>query len=126
MPTKIRTDDAPQPIGPYSQAIRSGNLVFTSGQIGMDPKTGELKTDSLEAETECALDNLVAVLKAADCSLADVVKTTVYLKDMEHFNVVNAVYNAYFSDHQPARSCVQVSRLPKDARVEIEAVAVIG
>jgi 2-iminobutanoate/2-iminopropanoate deaminase len=120
----IFTKSAPKPIGPYSQAMQAGGFVFVSGQIGMDPQTGELVAGMLEAETEQALDNLAAVLRAADSSLSDVVKTTIYLDDMNHFNAVNAVYNAYFSENKPARACIEVARLPKDARVEIEAVAI--
>ena len=121
--TPIFTEDAPAPIGPYSQAMKAGNLVFVSGQIALNPKTGELDNESLAKETECVLNNLTAVLKAAECDLSDVAKTTIFLDDMEHFNAVNAVYNSYFADHKPARACVEVSRLPKDVRVEIEAVA---
>ncbi len=124
--TPIFTEDAPAPIGPYSQAMRAGNLVFVSGQVALDPKTGELDNATLEKETECVLNNLTAVLKAAGCTLSNVAKTTIFLNDMNHFSAVNAVYNAYFADHKPARACVEVSRLPKDVRVEIEAVAVVG
>jgi 2-iminobutanoate/2-iminopropanoate deaminase len=123
MQTPVFTADAPKPIGPYSQAIKVGNWVFVSGQIALDPKTGELKNKSLEIETQCVLDNLSAILNAAGCALTDVAKTTIYLNDMNHFAAVNEVYAAYFADHKPARACVEVSRLPKDARVEIEAVA---
>lgn len=126
MKTPIFTENAPAPIGPYSQAIRVDNFIFSSGQIGMDPQSGELKNNSIEAETETALDNLKAVLEAAGASLSDVIKATVFIKDMNQFNAINAVYNAYFGDSKPARSCVEVARLPKDANVEIEAIAVLG
>lgn len=122
----IATPAAPAAIGPYSQAIRAGNLVFTSGQIPLDPATGQMVTGDLAAETRRVLDNLAAVLSAAGVGFADVVKTTIFLTDMGDFAAVNALYAERFSGAPPARSTVQVARLPKDARVEIEMIAVGG
>ncbi len=120
----IATDKAPAAIGPYSQAIRVGRLVFTAGQIGIDPKTGELVPGGIEAETRQALKNLEAVLECTTCSLNGIVKTTVYLADMSEFAQFNKVYAEFFPEEPPARSTVQVAALPKGARVEIEAIAI--
>lgn len=119
----ISSADAPAAIGPYSQAVRSGDLVFLSGQIPLDPKTGELVKGSIELETTRVLDNLQAVLTAAGCSFADVVRTTIYLTDLGDFAKVNETYGARFSGVFPARASVQVAALPRGARVEIDAVA---
>ena len=119
----ISSPDAPAAIGPYSQAIRSGDLVFLSGQVPMDPKTGELVTGDIAVQTERVLDNLAAVLGAAGCAFADVVKTTIYLVDLGDFQAVNQTYAKRFSAAPPARATVQVSALPKGARVEIDAIA---
>lgn len=124
--TVIATPAAPAAIGPYSQAIRAGNLVFTSGQIPLDPATGQMVTGDLTAETRRVLDNLAAVLAAAGVGFADVVKTTIFLTDMGDFAAVNALYAERFAGAPPARSTVQVARLPKAARVEIEMIAVGG
>lgn len=121
----IRTDRAPEAIGPYSQAIVAGNLVFTAGQIPLDPATGELVQGDVAAQTERVIENLRAILEAAGSSLTKVVKTTVFLADMNDFAAMNEVYARYFGDHRPARSTVQAARLPRDVRVEIEAVAVL-
>lgn len=121
--TSVQTDQAPAPVGPYSQAVKADDLVFISGQIALHPKTGELVMESLEAETAQVLDNLLAVLAASGSSIEQVIKTTVYLADMNDFNAVNAIYSKYFKTHLPARVCVEVSRLPKDVRVEIDAIA---
>jgi 2-iminobutanoate/2-iminopropanoate deaminase len=121
----IRTDRAPGAIGPYSQAIVAGNLVFTAGQIPLDPATGELVQGDVSAQTERVIENLRAILEAAGSSLTKVVKTTVFLADMNDFAAMNEVYARYFGDHRPARSTVQAARLPRDVRVEIEAVAVL-
>lgn len=121
----IRTDRAPGAIGPYSQAIVAGNLVFTAGQIPLDPATGELVQGDVAAQTERVIENLRAILEAAGSSLTKVVKTTVFLADMDDFAAMNEVYARYFGDHRPARSTVQAARLPRDVRVEIEAVAVL-
>lgn len=119
----ISTADAPAAIGPYSQAIQSGDLVFLSGQVPIDPKTGELVGGDIAAQTERVLDNLEAVLTAAGAGFADVVKTTIYLVDLGDFQVVNQTYAKRFSAAPPARATVQVSALPKGARVEIDAIA---
>ncbi|CDM65001.1 RidA family protein [Pyrinomonas methylaliphatogenes] len=119
---RIDTERAPQAIGPYSQAIVSGEWIFTSGQIPLDPQTGEMVEGDVRAQTERVLLNLEAILEAAGASLRDVVKTTVYLADLNDFSAMNEVYARFFTD-PPARSTVQVARLPRDARVEIEAVA---
>ncbi|MBE3580544.1 MAG: RidA family protein [Thermoanaerobacteraceae bacterium] len=123
--TVINTDRAPAAIGPYSQAIKVGNLIFTSGQIPLDPATGQIVPGGVAEQAERVLENLKAVLAAAGAGLDQVVKTTVYIKDMEDFGVVNEVYGRYFTKEPPARSCVEVARLPKDVLVEIEAIAVV-
>jgi 2-iminobutanoate/2-iminopropanoate deaminase len=119
----VHSPNAPAAIGPYSQAIDAGDFVFLSGQVPIDPKTGELVEGDIAAQTERALDNLGAVLEAAGCSFADVVKTTIYLLDLGDFGVVNATYAKRFKAAPPARATVQVSALPKAARVEIDAIA---
>ncbi len=120
----INTDKAPAAIGPYAQAVKANGFVFTSGQIPIDTETGNIVSGGIEAQAERALDNLTAVLNAAGLGLKDVVKTTVFIKDMGDFPALNAVYAQYFGEPYPARSCVEVARLPKDVLVEIEAVAV--
>jgi 2-iminobutanoate/2-iminopropanoate deaminase len=119
----ISTPDAPAAIGPYSQAIHSGDLVFLSGQIPTDPKTGAIVSGDIAAQTTRVLDNLAAVLAAAGCGFGDVVKTTIYLVDLGDFQVVNETYAKRFTASPPARATVQVSALPKGARVEIDAIA---
>ena len=119
----IFSPDAPAAIGPYSQAIHSGDLVFLSGQVPIDPKTGELVTGDIAVQTERVLANLGAVLGAAGCGFEHVVKTTIYLVDLGDFQVVNETYAKRFSAAPPARATVQVSALPKGARVEIDAIA---
>jgi 2-iminobutanoate/2-iminopropanoate deaminase len=119
----IATKKAPQAIGPYSQGIKIGGLVFTAGQAGLDPSTGELVAGGVAAETRQVLWNLQAILEAGGSSLASVVKTTVFLTNMDDFQIMNQVYGEFFPQDPPARSTVQVSRLPKGAAVEIEAVA---
>jgi len=121
----IQTSGAPAAIGPYSQAIAHGGLVFTAGQIPLDPQTMQMVEGDVAAQTERVLQNLGAVLEAAGASLATVVKTTVFLADMNDFTAMNEVYGRHFGDHAPARSTVQAARLPRDAKVEIEAVAVV-
>jgi 2-iminobutanoate/2-iminopropanoate deaminase len=118
----IKTSAAPAALGPYSQGIRAGNFVFASGQLGLDPATGNLR-GGVAAQTEQALDNLTAVLKTAGASLADVVKTTIFLADMADFQTVNTIYGARFAGAPPARSTVQVAALPKGGLVEIEMIA---
>lgn len=119
----ISTDKAPAAIGPYSQAIEVNGMIFTSGVIPIDPATGELVTGSIEAQADQAIGNLAALLKEAGSSTAKVVKTTVFIKDMNDFAKVNEVYAKYFTEDFPARSCVEVARLPKDVLIEIEAIA---
>jgi 2-iminobutanoate/2-iminopropanoate deaminase len=122
----VSTKAAPGAIGPYSQAIiAQGRFIFTAGQIAIQPASGELLAGDTALQTRQALDNLKAILEAAGATLGSVVKTTVFLKDMNDFAAMNAVYATYFRDTPPARSAVEVVRLPKDARVEIEAVAVL-
>ncbi|SCN21843.1 Enamine/imine deaminase [Clostridium sp. N3C] len=120
----ISTKGAPGAIGPYSQAIKVGNFVYTSGQIPLDPVSGELITDIKKA-TERSLENVKAILEEAGSSMDKVVKTVVFLKDMNDFAAMNEVYATYFKENPPARSCVEVSRLPKDAVIEIEVVALV-
>jgi len=119
----IQTANAPQAIGPYSQAVKAGEFLFASGQIPIDPNTGEFVAGGIAEQTEQVLKNLSAVLEAAGSSLERVVKTTVFLVDMAEFVAMNEVYGRYFKDQPPARATVQAARLPRDARVEIEAVA---
>jgi 2-iminobutanoate/2-iminopropanoate deaminase len=123
---RVATDAAPAAIGPYSQGIVAHGFVFTAGQIPLDPQTMELVGTDVAAQTERVMQNLDAILRAAGTSLASVVKTTVFLVDMNDFAAMNEVYGRHFGDHRPARSTVEVSRLPKDVRVEIEAVALVG
>ena len=118
----IATDHAPAAIGPYSQATQYGNLLFVSGQIPIDPKTGELVEGDIEVQTKQVLENVQAIIKAAGMTLQNVVKCSCFLKDMEDFVKFNAVYNSYFAESLPARETVEVGRLPKDAQVEISAI----
>jgi 2-iminobutanoate/2-iminopropanoate deaminase len=122
----ITTADAPQAIGPYSQAIVAGGFVFASGQIPTDPSTGQFVEGGIAEQTEQVLRNLSKVLEAAGTSLARVVKTTVFLADMNDFAAMNEVYGRFFSEEPPARSTVQAARLPRDARVEIDVIALAG
>ena len=119
----ILNKKAPAAIGPYSPGLKAGNLIFVSGQIPIDPKTGEMKEGDIEVKAKIVLENLKAVLEPYSIGLENVVKTTVFLKDMNNFVRVNKVYGEYFKEKFPARSCVEVSRLPKDAEIEIEAIA---
>lgn len=121
----ISTEKAPGAIGPYSQAVKAGNLVFCSGQIPIDPATGEFVSQNVAEQTEQVLKNLTAVLKAAGTDLDSVVKTTVFLADMNDFAEMNEVYGRYFSENKPARATVQAARLPRDAKVEIECIAAV-
>jgi len=127
MPSKeiIYSEQAPKALGPYSVANRTGNLVFCAGQLGLDPKTNELAPGGIEAETRQSLANLKAVLESAGSGMEHVVKTTVFLRDMNEFAKMNAVYGEFFSENPPARSTVQVAALPKAGAVEIEVIAVI-
>ena len=119
----ISTTDAPAAIGPYSQAVRAGSLVFCAGQVPLDPKTGEIVSEDIVEQTKRVLDSVTAILKAENLTMANVVKTTVFLADFGDFQKMNDVYATYFKDSPPARSTVGVSTLPKNARVEIEAIA---
>lgn len=119
----IATDKAPKAIGPYSQAVKAGGFVFCSGQIPLDPVTGELRGADIREQTELVMENIAAVLAAAGLSFADVVKSTIYLADLKDFAVVNEVYGKRFSADPPARSTVEVQGLPRGARVEIEIIA---
>jgi 2-iminobutanoate/2-iminopropanoate deaminase len=120
----ISTENAPGAIGPYSQAIKAGNMIFCSGQIPIDPKTGDFVSDDIAEQTKQVLINLSAVLEAAGTSLNNVVKTTVFLADMNDFAAMNEIYSEYFSENKPARATVQAARLPRDARVEIDCIAI--
>lgn len=122
----IETGNAPRAIGPYSQAVVAGGFVFASGQIPLDPETGEFVAGGVAEQTEQVLRNLSAVLEAAGTGLAHVLKTTVFLADMNDFAAMNEVYGRYFNDQPPARATVEAARLPRDARVEIEAIALAG
>jgi 2-iminobutanoate/2-iminopropanoate deaminase len=125
MRNAISTTDAPQAIGPYSQAIRAGNLLFASGQIPIDPVTEAMVVGDIATQTRRVFENIAGVLKAAGGSFDHVVKTTVFLADMSDFAAMNTVYAEYFAKPAPARSTVQVARLPRDARIEIEVVAIL-
>lgn len=121
----VYTDQAPAPIGPYSQAVAYGNQVFTSGQIAINPHTGDLVLDSIEAETRQVLDNLKAVLAAAGCELSDVLKCSIFISDMRQFQEINKVYAEYFEEaNAPARETVQVAVLPKHVNIEVSAIAI--
>lgn len=122
----IHSNEAPPAIGPYSQAVRAGDFVFCSGQIPVDPKTGQVVTGGIVEQTDMVLNNLEAVLKAAGAGFEHVVKTTVFLVDLADFGTVNEVYAKRFRAQPPARACIQISKLPKDVRVEIEAIAYLG
>lgn len=120
----VSTKNAPGAIGPYSQGIQMGNFIFTSGQLPMDPQALEIISDIKEATAKC-LDNVKAILEKSGSSMDKVIKTTIFVKDLNDFTAVNEVYGTYFNDEPPARSCVQVAKLPKDAKIEIEAIAAI-
>jgi 2-iminobutanoate/2-iminopropanoate deaminase len=123
---QVSTNRAPAAIGPYSQAIVVGDLVFTAGQIPLDPDSMELVGEGIAEQTRRVMENLSAILAEAGASLHSVVKTTVFLEDMDDFTSMNEIYASFFGDHKPARSTVQAARLPKDVKVEIEAIARIG
>lgn len=122
----ISTQKAPAAIGPYSQAVVVGNMIYTSGMIPIIPETGELEAGDITAQARQAISNLIALLEEAGSDAQSVVKTTVFIKDMNDFAKVNEVYATFFTDQYPARSCVEVARLPKDVLIEIEAVAIIN
>ena len=124
MKTIVNTPQAPAAVGPYSQAVRSGDLLFVSGQIPIDPATGNLVQGDIEAQTRQVMANLLAVVLAGGLTAADVVKCTCFLKDMEEFARFNAVYSETFAEQPPARECVEVARLPKDVKVEVSAICI--
>jgi len=121
----IYSKKAPAAIGPYVQGVKVGDLLFISGQLPIDPRTGELLTGDIKIQTKQVIENLKAIIEEAGATLEDVVKTTVFLKDMNEFSLVNEVYGEYFKENPPARVCVEIARLPKDAQVEIEAVVLV-
>jgi 2-iminobutanoate/2-iminopropanoate deaminase len=120
----ISTPDAPKAIGPYSQGVRANGMVFTAGQVAFDPKTQQIVDGDISAQTERVMQNLSAILTAAGCGMQDVIRSTVFLKNMDDFAAMNAVYAKYFTTAPPARSTVEVSRLPKNALVEIDMIAI--
>ncbi len=119
----VYTEHAPAPVGPYSQAIKANGFLYVSGQIAINPKTNELVLGSFEEQSRLVLDNLKAILEAGNSSLEKVIKVTIFLKDMGQFGTFNTIYSEYFAAFKPARACVEVSRLPKDVEVEVEAIA---
>lgn len=121
----LSTDKAPSAVGPYSQGVKAENLVFTSGQLPIDPKTGELSKGDIQKETRLCLENVKSVLESGHATIEDIIKVTVFVTDMNNFSSINEVYAEFFGDHKPARSLVEVARLPKDADIEIEAIAII-
>lgn len=121
----ISTSNAPAAVGPYSQAIKVGDFIFASGQIPFDPETNELVAEDIESQTRQVMKNVAAVLEAAGVTLDNVVKTTVFMKDMNDFNQVNEIYAEYFTENPPARSAVEAARLPKDVLIEMEVIAVV-
>lgn len=121
----IATEKAPSAIGPYSQGIIAGNIVYTSGQLPIDPESGELLKGDIEKETKQCLENVKAIIEEAEGTLADIVKVNVYVTNMDNFSRINKVYGEYFTDHKPARSLVEVSKLPQNGDIEIEAIAII-
>ena len=121
----IHTENAPAAIGPYSQAVKAGNLLFVSGQVPFVPETMEIVEGDVKAQTAQSLKNLQAILKEAGADFSNVFKTTVFIKDMNEFAQINEVYAEYFGENKPARACVEVARLPKDVKVEIELIAVL-
>ena len=120
----VQTNDAPQAIGPYSQAVDTGNMLFVSGQIPINPETGELVENKIEIQAKQSLQNLKSIIVAAGYKLQNVAKVTVFMKNMDDFAVVNGIYEDFFGGHKPARAAVEVARLPKDVLIEIEAVCV--
>lgn len=121
----LSTDNAPSAVGPYSQGVKAENIIYTSGQLAIDPKTGELLKGDIQKETRLALENVKAVLEAAHATVEDIVKVMVFVTNIDDFSLINEVYADFFGDHKPARSLVEVSRLPKGGDIEIEAIAII-
>ena len=120
----VSTNNAPPAVGPYSQAIRAGSFLFLSGQLPLDSKSGAIVGDDIETQTKQVINNINAVLSATGLSLSDIVKTTVFLKDIQHFSLMNSTYKEYFNEDPPARSCFEVSNLPMNALIEIESIAI--
>ncbi len=125
MKSIIHTKNAPAPIGPYSQAVKVGNMLYASGQIAIDPSTGNMVMDNIQAETHQVMKNILALLKEAGMEYQNIVKTSIFLKDMNQFAAVNEIYGSYFTSDFPARETVEVSRLPKDVNVEITVIAIL-
>ena len=121
----VSTPDAPAAIGPYSQAVKTDTMVYVSGQLAFDPTTGDLVTDDIKVETRQAINNLKTIIEAAGSSLDKVVKTTLFIKNMDDFPLINEVYGEFFKENHPARACVEVARLPRDANFEIEAIGLL-
>ncbi|NLW23661.1 MAG: RidA family protein [Clostridia bacterium] len=121
----VYSKKAPAAIGPYTQGVKAGDLLFISGQLPIDPGTGELLTGDIQTQTKQVMENLKAIIEEAGATLEDVVKTTIFLKDMNQFSLVNEAYGEYFKDNPPARACIEIARLPKDAQIEIEAVVLV-
>ncbi|HLR34116.1 MAG TPA: RidA family protein [Tissierellales bacterium] len=121
----VKTENAPSAIGPYSQGIIAGNIVYTSGQLPINPSTGELLKGDIEKETIQCLENVIAIVKEANGALEDIVKVNIYVTNIDNFSKINEIYSEYFSEHKPARSLVEVRRLPQDGNIEIEAIAII-
>jgi len=121
----IQTSNAPEPIGPYSQAVSSGNMLFVSGQIPLDPQTGELVTGNIEEETHRVMSNIQAILQSGGTNFSQVVKCSIFVKDLNDFSKINQVYGDYFPQQPPARETVEVNRLPKDVNVEISCIAIV-
>jgi len=122
--TIIKTNNAPEPIGPYNQAVLAGNMLFVSGQVALNPATSKMEDADISAETEQVMKNLSAILDQAGYKFSDVVKSTIFLKDLNNFNTVNEIYGRFFTQNAPARETVEVARLPRDAKVEISVIAV--
>lgn len=123
--TYVSTNKAPKAIGPYSQGIKTGNMIFTSGQLGVNPKTGEFVNNNIEEETNQSLENLKSIIEEAGGTLEDIVKVTIFITSMENFSKINKIYGDFFGSHKPARSCIEISKLPNDGNVEIEAIAIV-
>lgn len=121
----LSTDKAPGAVGPYSQGSKGNNMIFTSGQLPIVPETGELLKGDIQKETRQSLENVLAVIKAGGGTLEDILKVNIYITDMSQFSLINEVYEEYFNKHKPARCCVEVSKLPADGNIEIEAIAVL-
>lgn len=127
METKfLSTKKAPAAVGPYSQGVKAGNIIFTSGQLPMDPVSGQLVTGDIKKATKLCLENVKAVLEAGEATIENIVKVTVFVKNMDDFEIINGIYEEFFGNHKPARSLVEVARLPKDVDIEVEAIASVS